>query len=80
MGGPSVSKVFGEVDQSSTIGIDHTPSSQSVGDLVAGGNVFVPVVIHGVVRAIAASPIGIGDSVTSHFSLHAKAKTRQRRE
>ena len=80
VGSPSVSKVFGGVGQSSTIGIVHTSSSQSVGDLVAGVDEFVPVIIHGIARTLAASPIGIGDSVNPDFSLHAKAKTRQPRE
>ena len=74
VGSPSVSKVFGGVGQSSTIGIIHIPSSQSVGDMEARMNKFVPVVNHGVARTLAASQIWIGHSVTPDFSLHAKAQ------
>ena len=50
-------------DSSRVIGIVHTPEYKQVGDRVAQGNGYVPIVIEGIAKALSNGSIGVGDPV-----------------
>ncbi len=61
---PRVYRTNSSLDPKRIIGIVHTPPSKTVGDPIASLGELVPIVVHGVAKALTAGPIGVGDSVS----------------